>query len=39
MEPAAHIVQGYPNQMPATYSDQLTEDQINDIIEYIKSLQ
>lgn len=39
MDPAAHIVQGYPNQMPATYSDQLSDEQINDIIEYIKSLQ
>ena len=39
MDPAAHIVRGYPNQMAATYSDQLTGDQINDIIEYVKSLE
>jgi cytochrome c oxidase subunit 2 len=39
MDPAAHIVQNYPNQMPTTYSDQLTDEQITDIIEYIRSLQ
>jgi len=27
-----------PNLMPATYSSQLSKEQINDLIEYMKSL-
>jgi cytochrome c oxidase subunit 2 len=37
INPMAKIVQGYPRMMP-TYRTQLTEDQVNEIIEYIKSL-
>lgn len=38
VDPAAQIVRGYPNVMPATYRDQLSPEQIQAIIEYIKSL-
>lgn len=38
LNPGAHIVQGFPDVMPKNFKDQLTGDQINDIIEYIKSL-
>ncbi len=38
VDPGAQIVRGYPNVMPATYKDQLTPEQIQAIIEYIKSL-
>ncbi len=38
VNPAAQIVRGYPNVMPATYQDQLSQEQIQAIIEYIKSL-
>jgi cytochrome c oxidase subunit II len=37
INPMAKIVQGYPRMMP-TYRTQLTEDQVNEVIEYIKSL-
>jgi cytochrome c oxidase subunit II len=37
INPMAKIVQGYPRMMP-TYRTQLTEDQVNEIIEYIKSM-
>ena len=37
VEPAAKIVVGYPPIMP-TFAGQLSEDQISDLIEYIKSL-
>lgn len=37
VEPAAKIVVGYPPVMP-TYAGQLSEEQIFDLIEYIKSL-
>jgi cytochrome c oxidase subunit 2 len=37
IDPMAKIVKGYPRMMP-TYRTQLTEDQVNEIIEYIKSL-
>jgi cytochrome c oxidase subunit 2 len=37
--PNAKIVQGFaPNLMPQTYGTQLTKEQLNDILEYIKSL-
>ena len=36
--PAATIVQGYANLMPGAYAQQLTEQQISDIVEYIKTL-
>lgn len=38
VNPAAKIVQGYQNLMPATFGTQLTEEQIADIIAFIKSL-
>ena len=37
INPMAKIVQGYPRMMP-TYRTQLTEDQVNEVIEYIKSM-
>ncbi len=37
INPMAKIVEGYPRMMP-TYRTQLTEDQVNEIIEYIKSM-
>lgn len=40
VNPLAKIHAGYPaNQMPLNFSETLREDQINDIIEFIKSLQ
>jgi cytochrome c oxidase subunit 2 len=40
VNPGAKIVEGYPaGVMPQTYGTDLTDDQINDIIEYICSLQ
>jgi hypothetical protein len=39
LEPGKQIVQGYTNIMPADIAQQMTEDQINDIIEFIKSLE
>jgi cytochrome c oxidase subunit 2 len=36
--PAAQIVQGFPNVMPASIGQQLTDEQISDIIAYIKTL-
>jgi cytochrome c oxidase subunit II len=36
--PAAQIVQGFQNVMPATIAQQMTDAQISDIIAYIKSL-
>ena len=39
VDPNAHVVNGFPpSVMPQTYKDQLSEDQINAIIAYIKSL-
>ncbi len=37
INPMAKIVKGYPRMMPS-YRAQLTEDQVNEIIEYIKSM-
>jgi cytochrome c oxidase subunit 2 len=37
-DPAAQIVQGYQDIMPSTLAQQMTDDQISDIIAYIKSL-
>lgn len=36
--PGAKIVQGFPNIMPPAYGQQLTAQQINDLIAYIESL-
>jgi cytochrome c oxidase subunit 2 len=39
LQPAAQVAQGnLPNVMPATYETLLTEEQVADIIEFIKSL-
>jgi cytochrome c oxidase subunit 2 len=39
VNPNSQIVQGYPaNVMPQDYAERLTEDEINGLIEYIKSL-
>ena len=37
-DPLADVVAGFNSQMPTTYSDQLTEAEIDDLVEYIKSL-
>ncbi len=39
LEPGAQIVQGFANQMPANYAEQLDEAQIEALIEFIKSLE
>ncbi len=38
LDPGAHVVQGYPNVMPSTYQDQMSAEQIADVIEFIESL-
>lgn len=38
VDPNSQIVEGYESIMPTYYSDQLNEQQINDLVEYIKSL-
>lgn len=38
VDPANQIVEGYDDLMPKFYSDQLDNDQITDLVEYIKSL-
>jgi cytochrome c oxidase subunit 2 len=39
VDPNAKIVQGFsPNLMPQTFKDQLKDEQISDLIEYIKTL-
>ena len=38
IDPASQVVQGFAAVMPATYSDSLTEDDINDLVAYIQSL-
>jgi cytochrome c oxidase subunit 2 len=38
-KPAAKVVAGYPPVMPAMYEGKLTEENLNDIIEYLKTLQ
>jgi cytochrome c oxidase subunit 2 len=39
VNPPAKVVQGYTgNIMPATYGNTLTDQQINDIIEFIKTV-
>jgi cytochrome c oxidase subunit 2 len=37
INPMAKIAKGYPRMMP-TYRTQLTEDQVNELIEFIKSM-
>jgi cytochrome c oxidase subunit II len=38
LEPAADVVKGFPNNQMTSYKGQLSDQQINQIIEYIKSL-
>ena len=38
VDPGAQIVDGYEDLMPKFYSDQLSETQIDDLVEYMKSL-
>jgi hypothetical protein len=35
MEPSAFVVEGYPDVMPHTYGETLTEQQISDLIAYL----
>jgi cytochrome c oxidase subunit 2 len=37
-EPAAQLVDGFDPVMPATYADQLTTEEISDLVAYIQSL-
>jgi cytochrome c oxidase subunit 2 len=38
VDPGSHIVAGFSDVMPADYADQLTVDEINDLVSYIQSL-
>lgn len=38
VDPAAQVVTGFAPSMPATYSESLTETEINDLVAYIQSL-
>lgn len=38
VDPNSQVVEGYDAIMPTFYADQLDEQQINDLVEYIKSL-
>lgn len=38
LEPGAKISQGYSDAMPKNFSEQLSETQVNDLLEFIKSL-
>jgi cytochrome c oxidase subunit 2 len=38
VDPAAQVVAGFDPVMPTTYSETMTESEINDLVEYIKSL-
>ncbi len=38
IDPAAQIVAGFDPVMPTTYSETLTEAEMNDLVEYMKSL-
>jgi cytochrome c oxidase subunit 2 len=37
-QPALKIVQGYPNAMPANIAEDMSDEQIADLIEFIKTL-
>ncbi|HEY4606703.1 MAG TPA: cytochrome c [Acidimicrobiia bacterium] len=36
--PSSQVVAGFDAVMPATYAETLTEDDMNDLVEYVKSL-
>jgi cytochrome c oxidase subunit 2 len=38
LKPQAKLVEGYPPAMPAMYEGKLNDENISDIIEYIKTL-
>ena len=38
IQPAAHIVEGYPNAMYAQYEQRLTSQQLSDLIAYLLTL-
>jgi cytochrome c oxidase subunit 2 len=38
VDPVSQVVAGFDPVMPTTYSETLTEDEINDLVDYIKSL-
>jgi cytochrome c oxidase subunit 2 len=38
VDPNGQVVAGYDSVMPTTYADQLSERDINDLVEYIQSL-
>lgn len=38
IDPGAQVVAGFDNVMPPDYGDQLTEQEVADLVEYIKSL-
>lgn len=38
LDPHAKIVKGYYPTMPNTYSKQLSEEEVNDVVEYLRSL-
>ena len=38
VDPEATVVMGFEPVMPTDYSDRLSQDEINDLVEYIKSL-
>lgn len=38
VDPHSQVVEGYEPIMPEFYADQLDEQQINDLVEYVKSL-
>jgi cytochrome c oxidase subunit 2 len=38
LDPLSQVVSGFEPVMPTTYSESLTEAEINDLVEYIKSL-
>jgi cytochrome c551/c552 len=38
VDPPSQVVSGFEPVMPTSYADQLSEQEINDLVEYIKSL-
>ena len=38
VDPVSQVVAGFESVMPTTYADSLSEAEINDLVEYIKSL-
>ena len=38
LDPGSQVVEGFDNIMPPDYGDSLTEQEVGDLVEYIKSL-